>query len=244
MSYTYPEALDAMERVVRELLATAEHPRTIVSVLPDAHNGTASVDWTWDGLTLKEVKMFLPVLPAGTRISVKEFTDYAGYATHEVYHPLKTSKQTWDLACKTGRNALLNALEDVRIEKCAIEERVVPNALAVLGDLTRSLDYACDKPGFDPNDPAKIGFVMGFLGRHANGYDIDAKIVTRKLRPGSAVSKVLKWALPELARCDSTQACLALADKIVAALPAKVKVEMPKKGKAQQAQQGPRAQLA
>lgn len=238
MSYTYPEALDAMERVVRELLATAGHPRTTVHVLPDAHSGTASVDWTWDGLTLKEVKMYLPVLPAGTRISVKEFTDYAGYATHEVYHPLKTSKQTWDLACKTGRNALLNALEDVRIEKCAIEERVVPNALTVLGDLVRSLDYACDKPSFDPNDPTKIGFVMGFLGRAANGYDMDPSIVTRKLRPNSAVSKVLKWALPELAQCLSTQACLALADRIVAALPAKVKIDPPKQGKAQQGQQG------
>jgi len=243
MLMNYPQVLDGIAKVAKEALATAGHADVVVIVLPDAVSGTASVTWTHHGAFLKTVTIFMPVVPAGTLVSAQEFKNYAGFVCHEIWHPLLTDKRVWEKACKTGRNSLLNALEDVRIEKAAIKDgKVVPNALKVLSDLARTLDYACDKPSFDPNDPKMIGFVMGFLGRAANGYAIDAGIITRKLRAGGAVAKVLAWALPALDKCRSTQMCLNLADKIVAALPAKAKA--PKvgpegqKGKPTQGEQG------
>jgi Mg-chelatase subunit ChlD len=226
--YTYPQALDAMQKIAQDLLG----PRYAVSVIADASTGTASV--VWENLYHPtSVTIRMPVLPAKHRMTQAEFDDYAGYILHETGHPKYTDKATWEAAVKAGRANLLNALEDVRIEKKLIDDGVAKNGRDVLSALVRSLDYSCGRDDFDPNDSRNIGFVMGFLGRAANGYDMDASLVTRKLDPKGSVSKVLKWALSELAACQSTADCLALAKKLVAALPA------PKKPKPQQGQPKP-----
>jgi Mg-chelatase subunit ChlD len=217
--YSYPEALDAMQKIATDLLVAAGR-QTTVTVMPDIATGTASVNWSvLPGGKIDSVQIRMPVLPAHHKMTAAEFDDYAGYVFHEVGHPLFTNQKVWKQATRDGNARLLNALEDVRIEKALIEARIAANGKAVLSSLVRSLDYACARDSFDPNEPKNIGFVMGFLGRAANGYDMDKTIVTKRLRKGSAVSKVLAWALPELAKCRSTQGCLTLAEKIIAALP-------------------------
>jgi Mg-chelatase subunit ChlD len=215
--YTYPQALDAMQKIANDLFKAAGSSYK-AAVIADPVTGTASVQWEQSG---REAVIRMPVLPAHHRMTQPEFDDYAGFIFHEVGHPLFTDKNVWERSIVLGQSRLLNALEDVRIEKALISAKIAANGKAALEGLVRSLDYKATGDKFDANDPRNIGFILGFLGRSQNGYDIEASRLTKKIRAGSPVAKVLEWALPELAKCTSTQDCLDLALKVIKALPKK-----------------------
>ena len=233
--YTYPQALDAMHKIFRELLIL-RHPTfghaVSLNVIPDAASGTASVSWETYGLRsqLSSVTVRMPVLPANYKMSAAEFDDYAGLILHEFGHPEFTDDTSCDRARREGYFKLLNALEDVRMEKAVIDANIVANAQTVFEKLVYSLDYRMSADAFDANASRNIGLVMAFLGRHANGYAIDASIITRKIDPNGKVAKVLGWALPALMKCADTNACLILARRIQKALP-KDKAREPEKGR-------------
>ena len=100
--YTYPQALDAMQKIAQDLLG----PRYAVTVIPDATTGTASVTWD-DFYNPVKVTIRMPVLPAKHRMTQAEFDDYAGLVLHEVGHPKYTDKATWEAAVRQGRATLL-----------------------------------------------------------------------------------------------------------------------------------------
>src|SRR5215471_6019809 len=114
--YTYPEALNAMERLARDYFAKA-CPNTVCSVrvCADSLSGTASVDWYGNPNTDRYVDICInmPVKPASYRMSASEFEHWAAYLLHEVGHPLHTDMSVWRIAVKTKRHKLLNAFEDV-----------------------------------------------------------------------------------------------------------------------------------
>jgi hypothetical protein len=92
--FTYPEALNAMERVANDMFNQAKKigifpsaKSVYVRVSADALTGTASVDWTDFGNYLN-VTIFMPVLPATYRMTGSEFERWAAYLYHEVGHPL------------------------------------------------------------------------------------------------------------------------------------------------------------
>ena len=93
MSYTYPEALNAMEKIAVDLL-TASFPDTLfnVRVAADAVTGTASVDWNGKpGVECYvRVTINMPVRAATYRMSADEFRHWAAYLLHEVGHPNET----------------------------------------------------------------------------------------------------------------------------------------------------------
>jgi hypothetical protein len=233
--YTYPQALDAMHKIFKELLFLRypSFAATIVlNVVPDPVSGTASVSWECYGAhgRLSAVTVRMPVLPANYKMSAQEFDDYAGLILHEFGHPVFTDDASCDRARREGFFKLLNALEDVRMEKAVIDAKIVANAQTVFEKLVYSLDYRMGRDEFDANASRNIGLVMAFLGRHANGYAIDASIITKKIDPNGKVAKVLGWALPALMKCADTNACLILARRIQKALP-KDKAKEPEKGR-------------
>ena len=209
--YTYPEALDAIAKIAKDLFRAADKTNnTVVTVTADKDTGTASVDWTnpVHG-TNREVTIFMPVVPATARMTETEFRRWAAYVLHEVGHPLDTDQRVWREAVRTNRHHLLNALEDVRMEKRQIERNIAANGKQVLTDLIAGLMVEGEANGFNINDPKSIGWTMCVLGRAVcNGYDLDVAHFTKGLNPNSAVAKVLPEALRRLGLCKSTQACL------------------------------------
>lgn len=227
--YTYPEALNATNRIATDLLRRAL-PDVFVEVIvaADSETGTASVDWRWGqryggGRTLK-VTINMPVRPATYRLTAGEFNHWAAYVLHEIGHPLHTDMDVWKAAVKARKHNLLNSLEDVREEKCTIDLGLAVNAVKVFGELDDSLHAKAVAGGYDPNDPRSIGWTLSLLGRVANGYQIDISDIHAKLDPNGTVGQIAAWAVPELGRCASTQDCLDLADRITDAVKAAIKV--------------------
>src|SRR6187399_1942132 len=118
MSYLYPTALDAMQRMASDLLAKlCPGVKYRVRVVADSTTGTASVVWDKGFGNRTDVTIHMPVRKATYRMSQADFDRWAAYLLHEVGHPAFTDKAVWDKAVAQNRQRLLNSLEDVREEK-------------------------------------------------------------------------------------------------------------------------------
>lgn len=228
--YTYPEALNAFQRIAVDLFRRAfekdpvrfahvDLNRMQVVVAADSRTGTASVDWKVVFGRLR-VAINLPVKPATYRMTELEFKHWVAYNLHEVGHPLHTDKAVWDAAVERRAHRLLNSLEDVREEKCTIDLDLAVNALDLFSSLIDTLHAKAVADQYNPNNTRSIGWTLSALGRRANGYKIDLSDIDAKLDPKGTVGQIVAWALPALAACKSTQDCLDLADRITDALQA------------------------
>ena len=219
MSYTYPEALAALEGIANDYLKLMRGKAHVPAYLVcDPTASTASV--TWDAT---RVCVNMPVRAATSKMSQVEFEDWTAYLLHELGHPTHTDKAAWIKAVQTGLSRLTNALEDVRMEKAVIASGIVPNAHAVLSRLVSRKIAEAKTDGWKPNARKEFGWTVCVLGRVANGYAIEASDVAwikGQIKPGSTVESVLGWALPALAACTCTDDCVALAARIAAALAA------------------------
>jgi hypothetical protein len=107
---------------------------------------------------------------------------------HELGHPTHTDKNEWLNANRLGVARMVNALEDVRMEKALIASRIVPNAKAVLSRLVgRKVVEAKTTGGWKPNSRREFGWTICVLGRVANGYAIDAADVDAQLAAFEAI---------------------------------------------------------
>jgi hypothetical protein len=127
MSYTYPEAITAMESVANDYikLMRPNHYARVRMVCSCVE--TASV--TWDSYS---IRVTMPIRPATSIMTQAEFDDWIAYLLHELGHPTHTDKAAWEGACRAGLSRMTNALEDVREELATIKSGIVPNAKAVL----------------------------------------------------------------------------------------------------------------
>jgi len=226
--YTYPEALNAMEKIAIDLFeASWPNADFTVRVAADGVTGTASVDWRGDPRKSQYcyVTINMPVRPAAYRMSADEFRHWAAYLLHEVGHPNETDRAEWDMAVKEGRHKLLNSLEDVREEKCTIGRGIANNATQVFSELIDMLHAKAVAGGYDPNEPQSIGWTLSTLGRAANGYAVDVSDIHAKLDPNGIVGRVVPWALADLGKCQSTKDCRDLSDRIIAAINTAMKEE-------------------
>lgn len=217
MSYTYPEALRALESIANDYIKTMRpHHDTRVHLVTDAYASTASVSWDVYGIRIN-----MPVRPAASVMTQAEFEDWVAYLLHELGHPTHTDKAAWEGACRAGLSRLVNALEDVRMEKALIASGIVPNAHAVLSRLISRKVAEARANAWAPNARKEFAWTVCVLGRVANGYAVDADDVmwiNGQIKPGSTVGTILAWALPELDACASTSECVALAQRIAKAL--------------------------
>lgn len=219
MSYTYPEALSALESIANDYLRLLR-PNTYApaALVCDATASTASVTWDAYG-----VRITMPVRAATSVMTQSEFEDWTAYMLHELGHPTHTDKAAWIASVHAGVSRMVNALEDVRMEKALIASGIVPNAKAVLSRLISCKVVEARSKNWKPNARREFGWTICVLGRAANGYALDASDlawIKSEIKPGSTVETVMAWALPALAACGSTNDCVELAVRINAALAA------------------------
>jgi Mg-chelatase subunit ChlD len=217
MSYTYPEALSALESIANDYIKILRpNENAPVRLKCDPYAQTASVTWeAW------QIEVTMPVRPATSQMLQAEFEDWIAYMLHELGHPTHTNKSAWHHAVRLGVSRMVNALEDVRMEKALIASGIVPNARRVLSRLISRKVVEARANAWKPNARSEFGWTVCVLGRAANGYDIDASDLSwikAQIKPGSTVATVLGWAMPALAACQSTSDCVTLAEKIMAAL--------------------------
>ena len=116
-SVLLPDALHAMEKNLKGILAMAGIPFARLDVQVDTSSGTASVIHQKDYLGRLVVNVFFPALPSTHRLTKDELDRWTGYFIHEICHPIYTDDVVWATACREGLQALVNGLEDVRIER-------------------------------------------------------------------------------------------------------------------------------
>src|SRR4249920_3670397 len=112
------DALDAMERNIRVFLDIATGKAGTVQATIDVYSGTASIAHYVNPATGKiDCKVHFPALPAQYRLSKTELDRWIGYFIHELCHAVYTDENAWRKACAEHLAALVNGLEDVRIER-------------------------------------------------------------------------------------------------------------------------------
>ena len=209
-----PDLLDAMQKNVELIIRAAGlHPYR-VRAIADTRSKTASCSFRRSGDTVTAEVSF-PVLPATTRLSKAEADRWTGYFIHEAAHAIYTDEATWKDACREGLQALVNGLEDVRIERELVAAGIADNAQDILTALVAYCVAKLPKK-YDPNDVAQLPWTFAFFGRvYCNGYAIpDARRWARKLTPQNRAT--IFRALDELKLATSTGDVLEIARKLTA----------------------------
>ena len=147
------------------------------------HRTTAAVSWriTEDPKTGKpgalDVQLFLPVMRPGVRLTRRDADALAGYWVHEACHVLFSDMVAWRNACQRSDafRHVVNALEDVRIEKALLDAAKVPGASAVLHAIVERACWPSDVPVTPATVNAKAGLagLLAYLGRaRCNGFTL------------------------------------------------------------------------
>ena len=209
-----PDLLDAMQKNVELIIRAAGlHPYR-VRAIADPRANTASCSFHRRGDTVTAEVSF-PVLPATTRLSRAEADRWTGYFIHEAAHAIYTDEATWKDACREGLQALVNGLEDVRIERELVAAGIADNTQDILTALVAYCVAKLPKK-YDPNDGAQLPWTFAFFGRvYCNGYAIPAAgYYARKLTPQNRAT--IFGALDELKLATSTGDVLEIARKLTA----------------------------
>jgi Mg-chelatase subunit ChlD len=176
--------LDAVEQNVRTFLAIGGHRVGRVTCHIDTSSGTASIHHHkgYDGATNCEV--YLPALPAATRLTRQEVDRWISYFIHELCHAFFTDEAAWASAVREGLHVLVNAMEDPRIETVFNRLAIAANSTALLTTLMNwcvgnlPVDY-------DPNDMRNFPWLLAMVGRvEICGYEMpEARAHMAKMKP-------------------------------------------------------------
>jgi hypothetical protein len=153
---------------------------------------------TWTGRTAgvcsnaDGVHVIFPGIDESKDVSQGLFNQLIGYALHELGHLWFTENKPWDKAREQHGayvSALINGLEDPRIEQCVIDSGYAPNSRALFEHLTNQVLI---KSGYvEPDDFKNIPFLLAIEGRRLNGYSLVFDSIVNK----SPYAKHLRWAL-------------------------------------------------
>lgn len=148
---------------------------------------TAGVSRGEDG-----VHVIFPGIDETKQVEAGLFNQLIGYALHELGHLWFTTDRAWNKARDDHGayvSALINGLEDPRIEQCVIDSGYAPNARALFEHLTNQVLM---KSGYvEPDDFKNIPFMLAIEGRRLNGYSVCFPSIVSK----SPYAKHLRWAL-------------------------------------------------
>lgn len=176
---------------------------TLERVFKSSGNKFDNLEILWTGRTagiifnrfsdgVVDAKLIFPAIEETVEIPVSRFNNMIGYALHELGHAWFTSNEPWDKARETGGQflgALINGLEDPRIERKVIESGFAPNSRALFGELINSI---LKKDGYvEPAERCQIPFILAVEGRRLNGYDISVPNIIDE----SPYAEHLHWAL-------------------------------------------------
>jgi hypothetical protein len=163
---------------------------------------------TWSGSTAgirtdgNTTFIMFPGIDETKPVEQSLFNELIGYALHELGHKWFTQDRPWDQARRDHGafvGALINGLEDPRIEQKVINSGYAPNAQALFGFL---VNQVLRKNGYvEPDDFKNIPFMLAIEGRRLNGYDICVPSIVAK----SPYAAELRWALKAAQKATDTK---------------------------------------
>ena len=221
-SVLVPDALVAMESNLKAICAMFGMKVKSLRCTIDANSGTASIVHYDHGEGLVATVNF-PALKSTQRLAKQELDRWTGYFIHEICHGIYTDANEWAKACREGLSALVNGMEDVRIERRMIASAKVDNAKERLVEL---LDFVANREPpkgakeYDPNDLKSLPWTLAIVGRVklarypiAAGQEAYAKL-------NSSMRRLVDRALAKLDKAQNTGDVLAIARDIQASLAA------------------------
>ena len=187
---------------------------TLERVYKNTGNQFKKLSFQWNGKTAGvihthwETKVILPSIDETKEVSQSLLNNLIGYALHELGHVWFTKSETWDAARKqygTYVGALINGLEDPRIERCVSRSGYAPNASVLFENLVNSI---LTKDGLPkPDDFQNYPFLLAIEGRRLNGYSICLPSVIDQ----SPHAVHLQWALDKAHTATDTAAIVKIA---------------------------------
>jgi len=187
--------------------------RGVEATLERVYNSTGGtfkkLSVTWAGKTAGvtsnphtgDVHVVFPGIDESKQIDKDLFNQLIGYAMHELGHVWFTTNQSWEKArSEHGAfvSALINGLEDPRIEQAVIDSGYAPNARQLFEHL---VNRVLQKDGYvEPDDFKNIPFLLAVEGRRLNGYDLCFPSVV----DASPYAKHLRWALKAAQKATDT----------------------------------------
>ncbi len=159
--------------------------------------------------------IMFPSIDETKPVSQTLFNELIGYALHELGHKWFTQDRPWDNARQQHGSyvsALINGLEDPRIEQCVVNSRYAPNARVLFEFLTNQV---LRKNGYvEPDDFKNIPFMLAIEGRRLNGYSICFDSIVN----ASPYRTELRWALKAAQKAQNTKTITEIAIKLYARL--------------------------
>jgi len=187
---------------------------TLERVYKNTGNQFKKLSFQWNGKTAGvihthwETKVILPSIDETKEVSQSLLNNLIGYALHELGHVWFTKTEPWDAARKeygTYVGALINGLEDPRIERCVTGSGYAPNASVLFENLVNSI---LTKDGLPkPDDFQNYPFLLAIEGRRLNGYSICLPSVIDQ----SPHAAELRWALDKAHAAADTAAIVKIA---------------------------------
>lgn len=152
--------------------------------------------------------IMFPSIDETKPVSQTLFNELIGYALHELGHKWFTQDRPWDNARQQHGSyvsALINGLEDPRIEQCVVNSGYAPNARALFEFLTNQV---LRKNGYvEADDFKNIPFMLAIEGRRLNGYSICFDSIVN----ASPYRTELRWALKAAQKANDTKAIVKIA---------------------------------
>ena len=152
--------------------------------------------------------IMFPGIDETKQVEQSMFNELIGYALHELGHKWFTQDRPWDRAREEHGayvSALINGLEDPRIEMRVINSGYAPNARSLFEFL---VNQVLRKGGYvEPDDFKNFPFLLAIEGRRLNGYDICVPSVLAK----SPYAADLRWALRSAQKAQDTKRIVKIA---------------------------------
>lgn len=211
---TIPDALNAFEKNVKAFLEIAGHKPGYIIARVDPFSGTASIKHTRNPYTNAiDVEIYFPAMKAQARLTVREMNRWIGYFLHELCHALYTAEDAWKAAVAERLHVLVNAMEDVRIERKFNASGIAANSKDILNAL---LAWAVSEipAGYDPNDMKQFPWLLAMVGRvEVCGYDLpEAQAHIANLSPG--LRQLVSGIMADISKANDTWAILEIARQL------------------------------
>ena len=187
---------------------------TLERVYKNTGNQFKKLSFQWNGKTAGvshthwETKVIFPSIDETKEADQSLLNNLIGYALHELGHVWFTTSEPWDAARReygTYVGALINGLEDPRIERCVAQSGYAPNSSALFEKLVNSI---LTKKGYvKPDDFQNYPFLLAIEGRRLNGYSVCVPSIVDQ----SPHAAELRWALTEAHTAKDTKAIVQIA---------------------------------
>lgn len=184
-----------------------------ISKLNVAWSGkTAGIKFSRTESNAIEAEVVFPAIDETKDVSRDKFNNLVGFAVHELGHAWFTDNEPWDNAREAHGgylNALINGLEDVRIEQAVIDSGYAENSRVLFEELVNAM---LTEHGYvEPDDLQNVPFMLAIEGRRLNnGYNIPTPTVLDR----SPYAKDIEWALSKTLQCKNTREVVKVAKEL------------------------------